>query len=149
MTVPIHNLTWEQGADLDIQIIYKESVEGGTAVPKDLTGYSVRMDIRATDVLGTRIYTFNSDEITDLDGAGSETENDDVTEITPGSDGTITITVPRSLTVQGGPIFDLMSDPLNPVNLLVYDIFLRNPQDKQTKILSGTITVNRSVTLWT
>lgn len=149
MTVPTYNYTWEQGADLEIQIVYKESVGGAPATPKDLTGYSVRMDIRATDVLGTRIYTFNSDEITDLDGSGPGSDTDVITEITPGADGTITIVVPRSLTIQGGPVYDLMSDPINPVNILVYDIFLRNPADKQIKILSGTITVNRSVTLWT
>lgn len=149
MTVPTYNYTWEQGADLVLSLVYKESIDGAPATPKDLTGYSVRMDIRSTDVLGNRIYTFNSAEITDLDGSGPGSDTDLVTEITPGADGTISITVPRSLTVQGGAVYELMSDPLNPVNILVYDIFLRDPQDKQQKILSGSITVNRSVTLWT
>lgn len=150
MTVPTQAFTWEQGADLLMSFIYKELPDGQTvAQPKDLTGYSVRMDIRATDVLGQRIYTFNSDDILDLDGSEPGTDTDIDKEITPGADGSIKIVVPRSLTVQGGPIYELMSDPLNPVTVFVYDIFLRDPTDKQIKILSGTITVNRSVTLWT
>lgn len=146
------DFTWEQGEDLEVAILYKTGTSEANAVPRDLTGYSVRMDIRATDVLGTRVYTFNSDDITDpdLDGAGDETETDTIREVEPlGSDGMIRILVPRSLTVQGGPIYELMSDPLNPVSIFAYDIFLRDTDDKQSKILFGTITVNRSVTLWT
>lgn len=149
MATQTYNYTWEQGADLEMNFIYKESIGGNTPTPKDLTGYSVRMDIRASDVLGNRVYTFNSDEIEDLDGSEDGIDGDAVTEITPGADGSIKIVVPRSLTVQGGPIYALMVDTLNPVNVFAYDIFLRSPEDKQSKILSGTITVNRSVTLWT
>jgi hypothetical protein len=150
MAVASKDFTWEQGEDLEIAIIYKTGTSEANATPKDLTGYSVRMDIRATDVSGNRIYTFNSEDVIDLDGAGPNSDDDVVKEISqPGADGMIRITVPRSLTVQGGPIFELMSDTLNPVNIFAYDIFLRDTDDKQAKILAGKIIVNRSVTLWT
>lgn len=150
MTVPIQNFEWEQGEDLEIAILYGTGPDTTNMTPKDLTGYSVRMDIRATDVLGERVYTFNSTDLADLDGSGPESIDDTTKEITPpGSDGIIRIVVPRSLTVQGGPIYDLMTDPLNPVSVFQYDIFLRDTADKQAKIMKGNITVNRSVTLWT
>lgn len=149
MTVPTHAYQWEQGTDLVLKFIYKEGATPETATPVDLTGYSVRMDIRASSSSGERVWTFNSATIADVDPILVGDQADSVLEATLGSDGSINITVPRSLTLPPtGAIYDQMTnDP--PVTVFVYDIILRDTGDKQTKILSGTISVNASVTLWT
>jgi hypothetical protein len=141
MAVGTYNYTWEQGSDLPVQIIYKE---GDPAVAVDLTadppGYAVRMDIRVATVSGALVYTFNSVDI-------EEIEPDDLTqEVTLGAAGEINIQVPRSLTLLGGTVYDQI---LLGQNVFFYDIFLRKvTPDTQIKLLQGTITVNKSATLW-
>lgn len=142
MAVPTYNCTWEQGTDFTLKLIYKEG-PAGSEVPVDLTpaGTEVRMDI-AQD--GARLYTFNSASITDLDGtAGPGNTGDTTLEATLGADGSINIEVPRSLTLPGGTL----AASLNTKPTFDYDVILRR-NGKQMKILSGTITVTKSVTLW-
>lgn len=143
MAVPTHDYTWEQGTDLDINLIYKEG-PAGSETPVDLTvaGTEVRMDI-ALD--GQRLYTFNSAAIADIDGSGPGTTGDTDLEAVLGADGSINIAVPRSLTLGTGPIAAQMS---SGKYVFDYDLLLRKSTGKQMKILSGKITVNKSVTLW-
>ena len=143
MSVPTHDYEWEQGADLVIPLVYKTG-SPGAETPTDLTAYSLRMDISS---LGARIYTFNSADITDLDGTGPGTTGDTTKEAVLGADGTINIAVPRILTLPG-PSGVIYTEMASNRNIFDYDIFLRDAADKQLKILSGKITVNKSVTLW-
>jgi len=136
------NWTWQEGADLVMSFIYKEGLEGDE-MPVDLTGYQLRMDVVSAS---ERVFTFNSDDIDDVavDVVGLSDN-----EATLGSDGSVKIVVPRALTLPGGPVFDLF--PVDPQAslLLNYDIFLRKiATNTQDKILRGTITVERSYTLW-
>lgn len=136
------NYVWEQGEDLVISAVYKQGPEGAP-VAVDLTGYSLRMDMRKINSDGLRVWTFNSDDIVgepDADESG-ETDN----EVTLGADGSIEIVVSRSLSLPGGSIFTELQ---LGTTQFVYDMFLRNPQNRQKKILTGVITVNKSVTLW-
>lgn len=138
-----YNYTWDQGEDLEISLVYKEGPAGSpTAV--NLTNYQVRMDIRSVSVAGSRTWTFNSSDISGEPLADSVGVSDN--EIVLGSDGSIKITVPRSLTLPGGSIYPLLENANSA--MFVYDVFLRNGSNKQKKIMTGAITVNRSVTLW-
>jgi len=142
--VAVQNWTWQEGDDLVMSMIYREGPDG-SEVPIDLTGYSLRMDVASvTD--GTRIFTFNSDDIVG-GGTGVDVVGPADNEATLGSDGSINIVVPRALTLPGGAVAALYvgSDTSLVMN---YDIFLRNPSNLQSKILRGTITVERSYTLW-
>lgn len=130
-----HNAVWNQGEDLYFVVTYMED-----DVPVDLTGWSARMDlVRSGTPTGSpavSLYTFNTD---DEDPATED-------EITLGSDGTITINVPRSLTLDEGA---LAADLATAASAKYkYDLFVRDLQDRQRKILDGEITVNRSVTKW-
>jgi hypothetical protein len=138
LAVGTYNYTWEQGDDLPVQIIYNE---GETPTPVDLTtDYAVRMDIRVATVTGALVYTFNSVDIEELD------PQDTTLEVTLGATGEINIVVPRALTLIGGAVYDQI---LLNQNVFFYDIFLRKiSTDRQSKILQGTITVNRSATHW-
>lgn len=139
MAVATYNWTWQQGADLVMSLIYKEG-PAGSETPVNLTGYSVRMDLVHS---GTRIYTFNSDDIpvVGVDETGAADN-----EAVLGTDGTINIVVPRDITLPGGEVHAVLAPTGNTV--LNYDIFLRNPSDKQAKILKGTVVVEPSYTLW-
>jgi len=142
MAIATYNWTWQEGEDLVMSFIYKEGPKG-SEVPIDLTGYTVRMDL----VSGVnRIYTFNSDDIPDVDSSTPGDQDDPVIEAGVGSDGSITIVVPRSLTLSGGAVTSLFQGTDSLV--LNYDIFLRNPSNLQSKILRGTVTVERSYTKW-
>lgn len=140
-----HNYTWAQGEDLTIEMIYSTGPEGAET-PVDLTTYSARMDIVGTD--GARRYTMNSDPITDVDPETAGDQSDNVIEIVNlTADGEITIEVPRTLTLPGGALYaDITANP--PQLVFNYDVFLRNGTNKQKKILKGTITVEKSYTLW-
>jgi hypothetical protein len=53
----------------------------------------------------------------------------------------------RALTLPGGAFFQYIN--ANPSkNEFSYDMFLRNASNVQTKILEGTISINKSLTLW-
>lgn len=140
-----YDYTWDQGADLDISMIYKVGADVASATAIDLTNYSVRMDIRKDTIDGTRVYTFNSEDIAGdaaVDVAGA-TDNEAVL----GADGSIKISVPRSLTLPpSGAVYTQM---VSGSYKFYYDIMLRNKTtNKQVKILQGIITVAKSATLW-
>lgn len=143
---------WDQGADLLVQMIYKEGATAETAVAVDLSSnYAVRMDIVVPSTK-ERIYTFNSEELADVDPLTTGAQPDSVVEgvLSSGASGTpnISITVPRSLTLPGGSVYEKFTGT-PPVGVYNYDVFLRNTSsDKQSKILQGTITINESYTLW-
>lgn len=143
MAVPVQNYTIEQGEDVDIFLVYKTG-PAGAEVPVNLsTGYSVRMDIRAANTSGDRVWTFNSADIvgeTGVDVAGPADN-----EATLGAAGEISIAVPRSLSLAGGSVFTKIAEN---ISVFAYDLFLRAPNGKQKKVLQGTITYNKSVTLW-
>ena len=130
-----YNFTWTQGEDLSRSFIYKVGESSATAVPVDLTGYSLRMDVVKQGATA-RIYTLNSEALTD--------PLDETTEVVLGAEGEIDITISRAVTLQGGELFDALSSG----TAFAYDIFLRDPSGKQKKILAGTITVDTSITLW-
>jgi hypothetical protein len=106
------------------------------------------MDIRATNVTGERVWTFNSATIADVDPILVGDQADSVLEATLGVDGSINITVPRDLTLPGGAIYEQLNGS-PAVTVFVSDLLLRTPEGKQSKILSCTISVNPSATLWT
>jgi hypothetical protein len=143
---------WDQGADLLVQMIYKEGATAETAVAVDLSSnYAVRMDIVVPSTK-ERIYTFNSEELADVDPLTTGAQPDSVVEgvLSSGASGTpnISITVPRSLTLPGGSVYEKFTGAPS-VGVYNYDVFLRNTSsDKQSKILQGTITINESYTLW-
>jgi hypothetical protein len=145
MAAATHNYTWAQGEDLTIEMVYSTGPEGAET-PQDLSAYSARMDIVGLD--GVRRYTLNSDPITDVDPILVGDQADAVTEIvTLSVDGEIGIEVPRSLTLPGGALYaDITANP--PLLTFNYDVFLRDASNKQKKILKGTITVEKSYTLW-
>lgn len=146
MSAPLLNVTWQQGEDLVFQMVYKEGLTEVTTLPVDLTGFSVRMDVR-NDV-GLRLYTFNSHSLQDLDPITAGDQPDPTTEAVLNSAGEIKITVSRVLTLPPtGPFYQQLSAP-TPKDKFDYDIFLRNTSDLQTKILRGQITLEKSVTLW-
>ena len=144
--------TWPQGEDLTIELIYKEGPTAATAVAVDLsTGYAVRMDLV---VPGTNevIYTFNSEDIPDVDPLTAGSQPDTVTEgtMSSGAGGTanISIVVSRALTLPGGAVYQKMTEA-PPVLSFNTDIFLRNTvSNRQAKILTATVNVEKSYTLW-
>lgn len=139
-----YDYTWDQGEDLTILMVYKTNIEG-TETPVDLTGYTLRMDIVTPE--GARRYTFNSDTINDVDPVTPGAEPDSTEEAILGTDGSISITITRALTLPGGAIYaDIAATP--PTLTFNYDIFLRAPDGKQKKILKGQINVEKSYTLW-
>jgi hypothetical protein len=148
MTIPIHAYQWEQGTDLVLKLVYRTGPNAQSMTPVDLTGYAVRMDMKATNSAGERVWTFNSSDIDDVDPITPGDQPDSTQEIILGVDGTISITVPRALTLPGGSVYEKMNDS-PPVTVFAYDIILRDVAGKQSKILSGTISINASVTLWT
>ncbi|SRR6266542_3314826 len=146
------NFVWQQGEDLDIKLIYKEGPAGSEVAVDLSTGYALRMDI-VVPSSDLRIYTFNSASIADVDPLTAGAQPDSVIEatLTSGAGGTpnITISVPHAITLPttGEAYLQMTANP--PVTVFNYDIFLRNTgTSKQTKILSGTITVQESATLW-
>jgi len=124
MVVPTYNFTWQQGEDAVINLTYKVN---GT--PVDLTGYSLRMDVVGANQVS---YTFNT----------QDQDPETVDEVILGSDGSINIELPRSVTLPNGPLFNAVGQALE------YDVFLRTPANKQSKILKGTVTIEASKTLW-
>lgn len=136
-----YNVVWEQGEDFQMHMQYTKNGQ-----PVDMTGYSVRMDIAPT-VGAAPIFTLNSDDITGVDDEGNPldvvgiADNEIVTDI----DGNIDITINRQITLPGGA----MGNRLAANTKYVYDIFIReNSSNLQRKLAHGSITVNRSVTLW-
>lgn len=136
-----HDWTWDQGADLVMSITYNEGPVG-EEVPVPLTGYSLRMDVVKS---GVRVFTFNSEDIPGNPAVDVVGPADN--EVTFDSEGGIYIRVPRSLTLPGGPVHSVL-DTKKSSTQLDYDMFLRSPDGVQEKILQGSITVEKSFTLW-
>lgn len=135
MATPTYNYLWPQGEDLDITFTYKEGPDG-EEVPVDLDGYTVRMDL-VHPVTGAVIYMFNT----------AEQENPDEIVVNSGGDGIVLISVPRGLTLPPtGAVYEVMND--ESITVFNYDIFVRNPSNKQKKMYRGTITIEPSYTLW-
>lgn len=143
MVVPVQNYTIEQGDDATISLVYQTGPLGAEVAPNLTSGYSVRMDIRTASVSGDRVWTFNSADIPGEPEADTTGVADN--EATLGTAGQINITVPRALSLAGGAIFDkIVANNL----VFAYDLFIRTPDGKQRKLLQGTLTYNKSVTLW-
>jgi len=149
-----YNYTWDQGADLTINLVYKTGASASDAAPVDLSSYAIRMDIRKENVDGVRVWTFNSEDIPN----DAEASPDDVNrpadatgagdnEAVLSSNGNIIINVPRSLTLPpSGAVYTQMQAGTFE---FYYDVMMRNKTtNKQNKILKGTITVDKSSTLW-
>lgn len=141
------NYTWNQNEDLDLRFTFKRGADAASAVPVDLTGWQLRMDIASQT--GGRLYTFNSADIDDVDTVTEGDQPDVTKEAVLGSDGSIVISVPRSLTLPGGTIHQAMTNT-PPQNIFNYDVFLRDngTPAKQFKFAAGTVTVEKSVTIW-
>jgi hypothetical protein len=139
-----YDYEWDQGADLTINLVYKEGPEGATVVV-DLTAYKFRMDVVAPD--GKVLSVLNDEAIADADAFTTGSQADNAFEVTLGSSGQIAITLSRALTLPGGAFYNYIN--ANPSqNVFSYDMFLRTDTTVQKKILSGTITVNKSLTIW-
>lgn len=133
------NYIWEQGEDLILNVKYLVET-----VPQDMTAYDVRMDIAKLEnnIPSASIFAFNSTDIPNepLDAVGTSDN-----EITTDINGNINIVVSRALTLGAGVI----AASLPQTNTFIYDIFIRKiSTNTQKKLLSGTITVNRSITQW-
>lgn len=138
------NLEWAQGEDFLISMTYKSGPVGAAVAP-DLTTYSFRMDIVAPD--GKVLSVLNDDNIVDADLYTAGNQTDDNYEVTMSSDGEIRIELARDLTLPGGVFYRyITANP--PVSTFSYDMFLRDFDGKQKKIMKGTITIERSVTHW-
>lgn len=145
------NFNWAQGEDLSISLIYKEGPVNSEVVIDLSIGYQVRMDIVIPSTK-ERIYTFNTASIADVDPLLVGAQPDSVLEgvLSSGAAGSsnIDIAVSRNLTLPGGTVYAKMTGS-PAVAVFAYDIFLRKvSSDKQAKILTGTITVEESNTLW-
>lgn len=136
MAVPSYDYVWQQGEDGEINLVYRS---GKPAAPVDLTGYELRMDIR--NATGDLLYTFNSEDIVEVPSVDATGTADN--EAVLGADGSINIVVPRTASLGTGPLVGEIGNPLQ------YDVFLRNAQNRQKKILRGTITLEASQTRWT
>lgn len=114
------DLVIEQGAEFALTITYKVS---GAAV--DLTDYSAYMQVRETKEAATAILDLNSD------GGGI---------VLGGAAGTIAITVSGS--VDSTPnTYDLDFD------VAVYDLKLVDGSGETLRLLEGSVTLNRQVTI--
>lgn len=144
MATPELDWVLPQGEDFQIEMTYSEG--DPTPAPVNLTGFQARMDIKSPS--GTRLYTFNSASIADVDPVTVGSQADDAVEIALGSDGSVVVTIDRSLTLPTAGVLYQQMNLSTPVTSFTYDIFLRNATGKQKKILKGTITVEESTTLW-
>lgn len=133
---------WHQGEDFTINLVYK-SGPLNAETPVDLTSYSFRMDIVGYN--GRVLYIVNDKNIIDTDPNQAGNQGDMVFEATLGSAGQIDINLPRNLTLPGGVFYNYIN---TGKNTFTYDMFLRDASNKQRKIMSGNIKVDKSVTLW-
>jgi hypothetical protein len=145
------NFTWAQGEDLPVALRYREGPDGSEVVVDLTTGFAVRMDI-VVPATKERVYTFNTEAIADVDpitvGAQADSVVEGVLSDGAGGSANIEFAVPRTITLPGGTVYAKMT-ATPAVKVFGYDIFLRNKTtDKQSKILTGTITIEDSNTLW-
>lgn len=134
MTTQSVPIKWPQGEDKVIELIYREGPDAKKAVPVSLSsGYDARMDLVVPDTREL-VHSITVDD-GDIDlGSGTNDEPN------------VVIWLRRAVTLPGGEVFEALADG---VNMFSYDVFLRNTQtDKQVKILRGSVTIERSGTLW-
>lgn len=124
------NFTWPQGEDLIIELRYKEGPNQNRAVPVDLTGgYTARMTIANPGSPQTPLLVLDSTP-----------EFGGIVLLSGNNEPNIRITLSRTHTLSGGPFA--------AGGGFGYDLFLRNSQNVQVKILEGIINVRRSYTQW-
>lgn len=147
-----YNYEWNQGEDLLIALVYK-SGPVGEAIPVDLTNYSFRMDIVGPDgkvlTVANALATnpARSGDFADVDPYTPGAQADSTYEVSLSTSGDIRIDLSRALTLPGGTFYKYLNS--NPaVKTFSYDMFLRDNNGKQKKIMAGTITIERSVTHW-
>jgi hypothetical protein len=130
------NFKWPQGEDLNIQLLYKEGNTASSAMAMSLVGtHSLRMDIVST-TSGAVLYSFVSASQPGSLGSGQSGQPN------------INIFLPRALTLPGGAIYTQISQN-SSIGSFSYDIFLRNIQsDKQHRVIRGSISIEKSSTLW-
>ncbi len=131
--IPTYDFVWQQGEDGTINLVYRR--DGATV---NLTGYKLRMDVRSE--VGAALFTFNSDDIVEVPSVDATGATDN--EAVLGADGSIKIVVPRSTSLNDGAFVPSIG------KALPYDIFLRDTNNKQRKIMKGTITIESSQTRW-
>lgn len=139
-----YDYEWEQGDDLTISLVYKAGPAGAT-VPVDLTAYKFRMDIVAPD--GKVMSVLNDEAIADVDPFTAGALADLTYEVVMDALGNIIITLSRTITLPDGALYPYITANPNQ-NVFAYDMFLRDGTGKQTKILEGDISINKSVTMW-
>lgn len=146
MTVAQQDYTIEQGEDDVWSITY--TIDG---VPID-SSWQARMDIGPAGSGGgttASLWSFNSADFTDgVDDNGQPLDLTGVAdnEITISDEGQIDIEVSRTLTLPGGKLGDRVAQGVTEFS---YDLFVRDGDGgRQTKIMAGKISVNRSVTKW-
>lgn len=121
------NFTWPQGEDMFISLRYKEGPTAARALPVDLAnGYTAQMSLANSNSPLTPVQTYTSALGDILLYQGINEPN-------------IKVRLPRAHTLTGGT--------LTPGSYL-YDIFLRNDNGDQIKVVEGTINVKRSITQW-
>lgn len=130
MTIPTKNFIWQQGEDGEIPLRYSVVIND-VKTYVDLTDYSLRMDIVGTDAN----YSLNSED-------ENPSTVDEVTLNDGGVLGAIRIVVPRAASIDTGTLTPGVGEAL------AYDIFLRNPEGLQKKIMRGTIIIEASTTIW-
>ena len=127
------NFKWPQGEDLEIALIYKEGNSEASASAVNLSsGYAARMDI----VLPAgRVVQWTAETPSAAISLGTGANKQP----------NLVIWLPRALTLTGGALFDDLSTTTN----FNYDIFIRNlGTDRQVKVLTGQINIERSNVLW-
>lgn len=139
---------------MELDLVYKEGPDEDNLSVIDLsTGYSVRMDLVESTTL-SYVYTFNSEDIPDVDPITTGDQPDTVTEavLSSGAGGTpnVQIAVNRSLTLPGGELYTYISGT-PPKLTFLGDVFLRNNNvtpSKQWKIATVMVTIEKSYTQW-
>lgn len=135
-----YNITLEQGDDIQFTLVYEDA----NGDPIDITGAQFRMDVKKTLADTNPIWSFNTadtDVTVDPDGEGGGSPETDTggDSLIGGTNGVITIIIDRAFSykpaVRAGGVF-------------LFDGVLELADGKRRKILTGTITVNKSVTLW-
>lgn len=121
------NFTWPQGEDLYIDLRYKEGPNTKSSVAVDLrNGYSAKMGIAAPGST-TPIFT-------------ASTDGGQIVLLSGNNEPNIRIRLDRSITLTGG--FGAAGGSF------AYDLFLRNGNGDQIKVIEGTIHIKKSVTQW-
>jgi hypothetical protein len=143
--VAVYDYTSSQGEDLTIEFVYKEG-EVGSATPVNLSNHLFRMDLAGPD--GKVLSVMNNAALADADPYTPGNQADNGIEVTLGADGTVRVELPRTLTLPGGALYKYINaNP--PQRVFTFDAFVRDTaNNKQIKILAGTITFERSITHW-